>query len=519
MKPTPHGRLTHCRRVNRLRAAALHFVLVAAFCFWQAPASAGVNLPQLDPVAVDTSYASTAGDTLAKIRFVNQLSVAVDVYWIDYAGARVFYNTLAAGASYDQSTWITHPWVIVVNGTGGTTTQGTGQLATAFLPQTAVGVESADFDTAVISASYPPDAQHISNEPIALSNDPVDVIQTNHFLMTASKVTTSGQINADFCIAPDPREVLQPNGSYKYGPRVLKLAELKNKGTCTGATGDLLVQSKLEISPWFRAFPGKGKAKAGAPVTGIFGYWIVVALIRSPPGQDVVYDGAVGVRPMPEDLIDYSGAAVGGSGFLDPYKGGLKCNAARDWRPLSLGASVQAFGEEPNIEGNRMIPETAQCDGYTGITKRTTHVYAMRLDFTQWDEAINVALQIDGLARTLDKAAGSTCISNPTVKTLRADLVAASLALLLRRFLDAQQRVEHFATTANGAIWSATTVCRTANYKGALVARSVTAAFTVFDRFRHPTVAGWEIYFPPEALELPLVFRECDLNEGGCSSD
>jgi len=41
------------------------------------------------------------------------LAERVTVYWIDFKGARVFYNSLAPGESYTQQTYVTHPWIVV----------------------------------------------------------------------------------------------------------------------------------------------------------------------------------------------------------------------------------------------------------------------------------------------------------------------------------------------------------------------------------------------------------------------
>jgi hypothetical protein len=63
----------------------------------------------------ETSLKSTAGDTPTTILFINQTADAVVVYWLDYSGNRVEYNTLASSASYLQSTYLTHPWVVTNN--------------------------------------------------------------------------------------------------------------------------------------------------------------------------------------------------------------------------------------------------------------------------------------------------------------------------------------------------------------------------------------------------------------------
>ena len=45
--------------------------------------------------------------------FRNQSSGAVSAYWLDYGGKRVLYRRMNAGDSYDQPTYVTHPWVFV----------------------------------------------------------------------------------------------------------------------------------------------------------------------------------------------------------------------------------------------------------------------------------------------------------------------------------------------------------------------------------------------------------------------
>ena len=136
-------------RMNRpvlLLSLLTFFALVSA--------QGGVILTPLDPFVVDTTYASVNSLTSADIQFVNQTSFSVDVYWINFTGDRVFYNTVGAGLSYFQGTFITHPWLIVEHGTGGTTAQGTGTLITAFLPVTP-SATSTNADIANITAPEP----------------------------------------------------------------------------------------------------------------------------------------------------------------------------------------------------------------------------------------------------------------------------------------------------------------------------------------------------------------------------
>jgi len=71
----------------------------------------------------------------------------VDIYWIDFDGDRVLYREgLAAGATWTVSTFLTHPWLVVAAGTGGTTTQDSGARLGGFEALTPYG------DTAVITS-------------------------------------------------------------------------------------------------------------------------------------------------------------------------------------------------------------------------------------------------------------------------------------------------------------------------------------------------------------------------------
>jgi TonB family protein len=92
-----------------------------------APSTAGAILTPLDPAAVDGKYVSTNSPTAALIDFVNRSGRAVDIYWINYQGRRQLLTAgLAAGATFSEGTYLTHPWLVVVSGTGGTTARDTG---------------------------------------------------------------------------------------------------------------------------------------------------------------------------------------------------------------------------------------------------------------------------------------------------------------------------------------------------------------------------------------------------------
>ena len=56
---------------------------------------------------------SINGDTPTAVRFVNTSTTQTfQVFWLNYTGQRVLYNTLGPGQSFIQQTFLTHPWVI-----------------------------------------------------------------------------------------------------------------------------------------------------------------------------------------------------------------------------------------------------------------------------------------------------------------------------------------------------------------------------------------------------------------------
>ena len=112
----------------------------------QAPRVPGVTLRPLDAAMVDNVLRSSNGATRATIKFVNQSSSAVDIYWIDYNGRRVlYYRGLAANSTWTADTFLTHPWLAIASDSGGTTTSGTGVRLGGFEALTPNG------DTAIIT--------------------------------------------------------------------------------------------------------------------------------------------------------------------------------------------------------------------------------------------------------------------------------------------------------------------------------------------------------------------------------
>lgn len=129
--------------------ALLAFLLIGpANLKAQTSHAAGVTLTPLDAARVDTVLRSSNGATHAKIKFVNQSGSAVDIYWINYDGHRVlYYQGLAANSTWTADTFLTHPWLVVASGSGGTTAPDTGTRLGGFEALTTNG------DVAIIANS------------------------------------------------------------------------------------------------------------------------------------------------------------------------------------------------------------------------------------------------------------------------------------------------------------------------------------------------------------------------------
>ncbi len=94
----------------------------------------------LDPATVDNASRSMSYSVATLINFVNHSSTAVDIYWIDYSGNRVLKRSgLDAGSSWRTGTFLTHPWLVIAAGSGGTKEHDTGVRLAAFEATTSVG--------------------------------------------------------------------------------------------------------------------------------------------------------------------------------------------------------------------------------------------------------------------------------------------------------------------------------------------------------------------------------------------
>ena len=99
------------------RRAALAFsslVFVVALVVLNLASTAGGAVAQLGRATNScdmTQTKSLQATTKTQIKFVNMTSGVVKIYWLDYTGKRVYYDTIPAGGNVVQQTFDTHPWI------------------------------------------------------------------------------------------------------------------------------------------------------------------------------------------------------------------------------------------------------------------------------------------------------------------------------------------------------------------------------------------------------------------------
>jgi len=311
----------------------------------------------------------------------------------------------------------------------------------------------------------------------------------------AAEVAVQGTTSANICVGRDARWTTVEGGPV-FNARVLAISELSGTGSCTGLLvpggtetweNDLFPFIDLTVGPQFRSYPGA----FNVPGTGVVvDYWLVLAVVRS----DAEFNGVLAVETIPEDLIDYSG--------IDPALT-PGCDRAPDQKTVDVAGTLAAFGEFPNVEGNVVIVETAQCNRPRGLTRRTTHIYPMRIqDYGETNaDLANIASQIAGIAATLNEAAAC---ANPALIAAMADFLdAAETAFEARQYAHAQVLAEELARLAKESVSGFDNCPVAANYRGNFMARGLTLAFTFHDRFEH--AEDFEVYLVPLDLEIPLL--------------
>lgn len=125
----------------------------------QVPAThAGVVLTPLNPLTSEDTLRSLNFATPAVIDFVNHSNRAIDIYWMTYEGGRRLERAgLPVNATWRETTFLTHPFLVIASGTGGTLKKGTGLRLAAFQAVTPRnGPDASAIDTAIITNSDGP---------------------------------------------------------------------------------------------------------------------------------------------------------------------------------------------------------------------------------------------------------------------------------------------------------------------------------------------------------------------------
>jgi VHL beta domain len=66
--------------------------------------------------SAEDSLRSLDSQISTNIRFINQKAFRVKVYWIDFTGKRQHYFDLEPNQTYDQQTFVSHPWLVTEAG-------------------------------------------------------------------------------------------------------------------------------------------------------------------------------------------------------------------------------------------------------------------------------------------------------------------------------------------------------------------------------------------------------------------
>jgi hypothetical protein len=66
--------------------------------------------------SAEDSRRSLSSQISTNIRFINQKPFRAKVYWIDFTGKRQHYFDLEPNQTYDQQTFVSHPWLVTEAG-------------------------------------------------------------------------------------------------------------------------------------------------------------------------------------------------------------------------------------------------------------------------------------------------------------------------------------------------------------------------------------------------------------------
>jgi von Hippel-Lindau disease tumor supressor len=87
-------------------------LIIAAFMLTIA-SGLGHAVTMAQPCKGEKGLRSKNSNVSTEVRFKNTTRDVWDIYWLDFKGKRIFYNSLKPGEAYTQQTYVTHPWVAV----------------------------------------------------------------------------------------------------------------------------------------------------------------------------------------------------------------------------------------------------------------------------------------------------------------------------------------------------------------------------------------------------------------------
>ncbi|MCI0424864.1 MAG: hypothetical protein L0Z47_03310 [Actinobacteria bacterium] len=76
---------------------------------------AGATVPLPEPHSScdsEPTRRSTEGTVVADLTVINNTDATFQLYWLDYDGARVYYQDSPPRSTVPQPTWLTHPWIL-----------------------------------------------------------------------------------------------------------------------------------------------------------------------------------------------------------------------------------------------------------------------------------------------------------------------------------------------------------------------------------------------------------------------
>lgn len=107
-------KIPDCDRFKSL-IIGTNFVVLTLIITNQAFGQSDMRLKPQNCSAED-NLRSLSSQISTNIRFINQKTFRVKVYWIDFTGKRQHYFDLEPNQTYEQQTFVSHPWLITEAG-------------------------------------------------------------------------------------------------------------------------------------------------------------------------------------------------------------------------------------------------------------------------------------------------------------------------------------------------------------------------------------------------------------------